>query len=98
MGTITPEQVPTAPLQQPCNVFDVGSREVVQAGLEHVEDQVWGNNPEFSEVGQEHDILRSQVSARQSIEELDILPTFVLDSVSSLTFFLRCKYLNSSLS
>jgi len=59
---------------------------------------MWRNDPKFSEVRQEHNILRSQ-GGRQLIDgELGTPPTFILDSVNSLTFFLRCKYLNSSLS
>jgi hypothetical protein len=40
----------------------------------------------------------SRVNISQPTEALDTPPTLILDSVNSLTFFLRCKYLNSSLS
>ena len=54
-------------------------------------------DPKLREVGQERNVLRFQ-DEYESIGGGVEPPTLILDSVNSLTFFLRCRYLNSSLS
>jgi len=59
---------------------------------------MWGHNPKLREVGQERDVLGFRGQCKSTDGGASTSPTLILDSVNSLTFFLRCKYLNSSLS
>ena len=51
VGDVASEQISAAPFQQPCDILDVGTGEVVQTAFEHVQNQMGRHDPELREVG-----------------------------------------------
>ena len=52
-GILAAEKEPTTPFQQHCEILHVGAGEIVQTDLEHVQNDVGGNDVKLGEIGEE---------------------------------------------
>ena len=50
VGDVASEQISTTPFQQPRDILDVGTSEVVQTAFEHVQNQMGRHDPGLREV------------------------------------------------
>ena len=59
LGIVAPQQKSSATFEQERNVLNVRAGEVIQADLEHMQNDMRWDDPEFGEVRQESYVLRN---------------------------------------
>ena len=67
MRIFTAQQIPPTPLEEHSQIVDISPREIVQANLEHVQNNVGWYHTELGKISEERNVLRADTHTQRII-------------------------------